>query len=50
MSFYNEQNDILVKINGEQFVILGDESQVTDAEIMAMYEGKAPIGWTRSQW
>ena len=44
-SYYNESNETLVKINGENFVILGNEENVSDNEIISMSKGEVPEGW-----
>jgi len=47
--FYNESNDVLVIIHdnaeGATTAILGDETKVTDDEILALYNGDAVEGF-----
>jgi hypothetical protein len=44
-SYFHPATETLVKINGDDFVILGNEDNVSDDAIMALYEGKLPKGW-----
>lgn len=53
MKFYNAANDTLVTFKGDdlisqEFVILGDESQVSDRELALMSVDVTPDGWVRS--
>ena len=44
-SYYNTSSKTVVKINGENFVVIGDEEKVSDFEIVKMAEGVTPEGW-----
>lgn len=52
LKFYNAEKDITVTLtlngDGYDFVILGDEGDVTDAELLKMSTGKSFGGWTLS--
>jgi hypothetical protein len=45
-SYFKTETETLVRIDGEEFVILGDEATVSDDELMALYEGNLPAGWS----
>ena len=44
-TFYNSKKDITVRFTGESFVVIGDDSKVSDAELLSMAKGIAPEGW-----
>ena len=43
--YYHAQNDVWVKIDGPNFVIMGDGDQVTDAELLDLAAANLPQGW-----
>lgn len=45
LTYHNETKDITVKFTGGSYVIIGDQSQVTDAELMAMMARDSLPGW-----
>ena len=45
--FRNIENDITLKINGPEFVIIGEGDLVTDDEILALARGEEIEGWTQ---
>ena len=46
---YNAAHDILIKWSSETFVIIGDDSKVSDEELNQIIFGESlPIGWAKA--
>lgn len=43
--FRNIENDITLKINGPEFVIIGDGDLVSDADLLALARDEEVDGW-----
>ena len=45
-NYYNAAKDVSVAFKtDDSFVIMGDDAQVTDAELEALYAGETVDGW-----
>lgn len=45
MNYYNAQLEILIRFNGDELVILGDEALVSDETLLALHAGESVDGW-----
>ena len=43
--YYHAKRDVWVKIDGPNFVIMGDGDLVSDRELFALHKGSLPAGW-----